>query len=205
MSKYRARRRADAQQVLDEFEDWPLRDRSVQANTARVYAHRVVASVGWQAAPVENSLSALTPTKALDWVNLEARRACRPSTLRKQLTMLRSFLRFCHRSGRIDTDFSALVPRATVWRLSSIPDPVPEGTFQSVLESLDERSPQGLRGRAVLLLLPGLGVAARGDHRTPTLGCRPRLIGPGRPRPRFMLTILAKQARRDRARRDRST
>ena len=41
MSKYRARRRADAQQVLDGFEDWLLRERSVQANTARVYADRM--------------------------------------------------------------------------------------------------------------------------------------------------------------------
>ena len=42
MSKYRARRRTDAQQVLDEFEDWLLRERSVQANTARAYADRIV-------------------------------------------------------------------------------------------------------------------------------------------------------------------
>ncbi|WP_186313769.1 tyrosine-type recombinase/integrase [Kocuria marina] len=158
MTKHRARRRADAQQVLDEFVDWLLRERSVQANTASVYADRIVGFVGWLPAPVEESLSALTPTKVLEWVNLEAKQPRKPSTLRKQLVMLRSFLGFCHRTGRIDTDFSAVVPHAAGWRLSSIPDPVPEGTIQAVLDSLDERSPKGLRDRAVLLLLTGLGL-----------------------------------------------
>lgn len=158
MSKYRARRRTDAQQVLDEFEDWLLRERSVQANTARAYADRIVGFVGWLPAPVEESLSVLTPTTVLEWVNLEAKQDMKPSTLRKQLVMLRSFLRFCHRTGRIDTDFSAVVPHAAGWRLSSIPDPVPEGTIQKVLDSLDEHSPKGLRDRAVLLLLTGLGL-----------------------------------------------
>lgn len=158
MSKYRARRRTDAQQVLDEFEDWLLRERSVQANTARAYADRIVGFVGWLPAPVEESLSVLTPTTVLEWVNLEAKQDMKPSTLRKQLVTLRSFLRFCHRTGRVDTDFSAVVPHAAGWRLSSIPDPVPEGTIQKVLDSLDEHSPKGLRDRAVLLLLTGLGL-----------------------------------------------
>lgn len=158
MTKHRARRRADAQQVLDDFEDWLLRERSVQANTARVYADRIVGFVGWLPAPVEDSLSALTPTKVLEWVQLEAKQPRKPSTLRKQLVMLRSFLGFCHRTGRIDTDFSAVVPYAAGWRLSSIPDPVPEGTIQKVLDSLDEHSPKGLRDRAVMLLLTGLGL-----------------------------------------------
>lgn len=158
MSKYRARRRTDAQQVLDEFEDWLLRERSVQANTASAYADRIVGFVGWLPAQVEESLSVLTPTTVLEWVNLEAKQDMKPSTLRKQLVMLRSFLRFCHRTGRVDTDFSAVVPHAAGWRLSSIPDPVPEGTIQKVLNSLDEHSPKGLRDRAVLLLLTGLGL-----------------------------------------------
>lgn len=158
MSKYRARRRADAQQVLDEFEDWLLRERSVQANTARVYADRIVSFVGWLPAPVEESLSVLTPTMVLEWVNLEAKQGMKPSTLRKQLVMLRSFLGFCHRTGRVDADYSTVVPHAAGWRLSSIPDPVPEGTIQKVLDSFDERSPKGLRDRAVVLLLTGLGL-----------------------------------------------
>lgn len=97
MSKYRERRRGDAQQVLEEFEDWLLRERSVQESTARVYADRVVGFLEWLPAPVEESLRALTPATVMEWVNLAAKRGQKPSTLRKQLVMLRSFLRFCHR------------------------------------------------------------------------------------------------------------
>lgn len=161
MSKYRKRQRGDAQQVLEEFEDWLLRERSVQENTARVYVDQIIGFIGWLPAPVEESLRSLTPAAILEWVNLAAGQGLKPSTLRKQLVMLRSFLRFCHRTGRVSSDFSAVVPHAAGWRLSTIPDPVPEGTVQTLLDSLDLQAPKGLRDRAILLLLTRLGLRAR--------------------------------------------
>lgn len=158
MSEYRERRRGDAQQVLEEFEDWLLRERSVTESTARVYADRVVGFLAWLPAPAEESLRALTPATVMEWVNLAAKRGQKPSTLRKQLVMLRSFLRFCHRTGRVGQDLAGVVPNAAGWRLSSIPDPVPEGTVQELLDSLDLQAPKGLRDRAILLLLTGLGL-----------------------------------------------
>ena len=96
----------------------------------------------------------------IGWVNLEAVRGLKASTLGKQMVMLRSFLKFCHRSARTGQDFSGVVPNAAAWRLSSIPDPVPAGAIEALFESLDLRSPKGLRDRAILLLLTGLGLRA---------------------------------------------
>lgn len=53
-----------------------------------------------------------------------------------------------------------MVPHAAEWRLSSIPDPVPAGTIETLFGSLDSRSPKGLRDRAILLLPTGLGLRA---------------------------------------------
>ena len=160
MAIHREQRRADARDVLDEFEMWLLRERSAQERTAAAYSARVAGFAEWLPAPTEHSLGQLTAATVIEWVNLEAVRGLKASTLGKQMVMLRSFLQFCHRSGRTGQNFSGVVPHAAAWRLSSIPDPVPAGTIEALFDSLDLRSSKGLRDRAILLLLTGLGLRA---------------------------------------------
>ncbi|MBK7723442.1 MAG: site-specific integrase [Austwickia sp.] len=122
---HRDQRRADVRDVLDEFEKWLLQERSAQECTAAAYTARVAAFVEWLPAPVEESLGKLTAAMVIEWVNLEAARGLKASTLGKQLVMLRSFLQYAHRCGRMRQELSGVVPHAAAWRLSSIPDPVP--------------------------------------------------------------------------------
>ncbi len=157
---HRDQRRADARIVLDDFEAWLLRERSVQERTAAAYTACVAGFAEWLAAPIDQSLRKLTAAAVIEWVNLEAARGLKVSTLGRQMVMLRSFLQFCHRSDRTTQDFSAVVPNAAAWRLSSVPDPVPAGTIESLFDSLDLCSAKGLRDRAILLLLTGLGLRA---------------------------------------------
>lgn len=160
MAIHRDQRREDVCEVLDEFGAWLLRERSTQERTAAAYTARVAGFVEWLPAPIDRSLRELTATTVIEWVNLEAARGLKASTLGKQMVMLRSFLQFCHRSVRTGQDFSGVVPHAAAWRLSSIPDPVPAGTIEALFASLDLRSAKGLRDRAILLLLTGLGLRA---------------------------------------------
>ncbi|NLH70659.1 MAG: tyrosine-type recombinase/integrase [Brooklawnia sp.] len=157
---HRDQRRADARVVLDEFEKWLLRERSAQERTAAAYTARVAGFVEWLPAPVDRSLRTLTAARVIEWVNLEAGRGLKASTLGKQLVMLRSFLQYAHRSGRTGQDLAGVVPHAAAWRLSSIPDPVPAGTIEALFNTLDLHSAKGLRDRAILLLLTGLGLRA---------------------------------------------
>jgi integrase/recombinase XerD len=157
---HRDQRRADVRGVLDEFEGWLLRERSAQERTAVAYTARVAAFVEWLPAPVDQSLRKLTAATVIEWVNLEAARGWKASTLGKQLVMLRSFLQYCHRCGRTGQDLSRVVPHAAAWRLSSIPNPVPAGTIEALFNTLDLRSAKGMRDRAILLLLTGLGLRA---------------------------------------------
>ncbi|MDR0782298.1 MAG: site-specific integrase [Propionibacteriaceae bacterium] len=160
MAIHREQRRADARDVLDSFERWVLRERSAQQGTAAVYTARVAGFVEWLPSPTKHSLRVLTAATVTEWVNLEATRGWKASTLGKQMVMLRSFLRYCHRSGLTGQDLSGVVPHAAAWRLSSIPESVPTGTIEALFDSLDLRSPKGLRDRAILLLLTGLGLRA---------------------------------------------
>lgn len=157
---HRDQRRADVRVVLDEFEVWLLRERSVQERTAAAYTACVAGFVEWLAAPVDQSLRMLTAAMVIEWVNLEAARGLKSSTLGRQMVMLRSFLQSCHRSARTGQNFSGVVPHAAAWRLSLIPEPVPAGTIEALFDSLDVRSAKGLRDRAILLLLTGLGLRA---------------------------------------------
>lgn len=116
---HRDQRRVDARVVLDEFEGWLRRERSTQDRTAAAYTARVAGFVEWLTAPVEDSLRKLTAAMVIEWVNLEAARGLKASTLGKQMVMLRSFLQFCHRTGRTGRDFVDVVPHAAAWRLSS--------------------------------------------------------------------------------------
>ena len=101
MVVHRDQRRADVRDVLDEFERWLLQERSAQECTAAAYTARVAAFVEWLPAPVEESLRKLTAAMLIEWVDLEAARGLKASTLGKQLVMLRSFLQYAHRSGRM--------------------------------------------------------------------------------------------------------
>lgn len=160
MAIHRDQRRADVGVALGEFETWLLRERSARERTAAAYTARVAGFAEWIGAPIDQSLRKLTAATVIEWVNLEAARGLKASTLGKQMVMLRSFLQFCHRSSRTAQDFSAVVPNAAAWRLSQVPDPVPAGTIEALFDSLDLRSPKGLRDRAMLLLLTGLGLRA---------------------------------------------
>lgn len=133
MVVHRDQRRADVRDVLDEFKRWLLQERSAQECTAAAYTARVAAFVEWLPAPVEESLRKLTAAMLIEWVDLEAARGLKASTLGKQLVMLRSFLQYAHRSGRVGQDLSGVVPHAAAWRLSSIPDPVPAGTIEATV------------------------------------------------------------------------
>jgi hypothetical protein len=69
---HRERRCVDVRGVLDEFEGWLLRERSVQERTAGAYVARVAGFVAWLPTPTEESLRCLTAARVVEWVNLEA-------------------------------------------------------------------------------------------------------------------------------------
>lgn len=65
------------------------RGRSAQERTAAAYTARVAGFAEWLPAPIDQSLRKLTAATVVEWVNLEAARELKASTLGKQLSYLR--------------------------------------------------------------------------------------------------------------------
>jgi integrase/recombinase XerD len=78
---------------------------------------------------------------------------------RNRLTsQTRLFLRFLQWEGIIDADLTRVVPKLPHWRLASIPRHLPWERVRALIDSIDTRTPWGLRDRAVLLLIAMLGI-----------------------------------------------
>ena len=75
-------------------------------------------------------------------------------------TVLRSFLNFLFRDGRIAVKLAAAVPTVAGWRLSELPRFLEAAEVEKVLRSCDRRRKTGKRDYAILLLLARLGLRA---------------------------------------------
>jgi site-specific recombinase XerD len=72
----------------------------------------------------------------------------------------RSFLRYLHYKGLVDTDLSIAVPKVARWSLATLPKHLPAAQVQQVLCSCDRTTPLGRRDYSILLLLARLGLRA---------------------------------------------
>ena len=83
-----------------------------------------------------------------------------PSSAQLMVTALRSFLRFLHEQGEIDTNLAAAVPTVARWRFTELPKFLKLEETQRLLQSCAQNTVIGKRDYAVLLLLSGLGLRA---------------------------------------------
>lgn len=98
----------------------------------------------------------------------EAKRSSRPH-VKTMTTALRGYLRFLAAAGLCRPGLDYAVPTIPQWRLSALPRYLPASTVEQVIASCDLTKPQGIRDRAILLLLARLGLRA-GDVLTMRLG-----------------------------------
>lgn len=71
---------------------------------------------------------------------------------------LRSFLRYLHYKGLVDTDLSIAVPKVACWALSTLPKHLSAVQVRQVLRHCDRSTARGRRNHAILLLLARLGL-----------------------------------------------
>lgn len=75
-------------------------------------------------------------------------------------TALRAYLRFLATQGACKPDLDYAVPTVAQWRLSSLPRYISEEKVERVIASCSDQTHQGVRDRAILLLLARLGLRA---------------------------------------------
>lgn len=79
-------------------------------------------------------------------------------TAKRQVTTLRSLLRFLHVSGRVEVDLSAAVLAAAGWRDAGVAKGLTEAELAALLSACDPERPAGRRDLALVLLLVRLGL-----------------------------------------------
>jgi site-specific recombinase XerD len=93
-------------------------------------------------------------------VILDRIRGCRPAYAKTMLVSLRVYLRFLATSGACQAGLDHALPSVAEWRLSSLPRYLDAAQATRLIDSCEKNGPQGLRDRAIVLLLIRLGLRA---------------------------------------------
>jgi integrase/recombinase XerD len=138
-----------------EFQDWLRHHRGISERTVDRHGRMVMRLL-----PGLGNDPGMYDAKIIRRVVLtEARRSSRPY-LKTMTTALRGYLRFlaAHRVCRPWLDRA--VPTIPQWRLSALPRYLPPADIERLIASCDLTKLQGIRDKAILLLLARLGLRA---------------------------------------------
>ena len=90
-------------------------------------------------------------------VILDQIRGCRPAHAKKIVDRFGSILRFLATSGACQPGLDHTLPAVAEWKLSSLPRYLDGQQVARLIDSCSKDGQQGLRDRAIVLLLLGLG------------------------------------------------
>jgi site-specific recombinase XerD len=113
---------------------------------------RMLPSLGTNAA----EYSAASVRRAI----LDQIRGFRPAHAKTFVGALRVYLRFLATNGECQPGLDHMLPTIAEWRLSSLPRYLDANQATRLLETCSKDGPQGLRDRAIILLLLRLGLRA---------------------------------------------
>ena len=149
--------RTAVQCLTERYRRHLLDDQGLAESTVVNYAWHVQKFLSEQFGAGAVNLISLQAQDAITFIRHTARDH---STRHAQLLVaaLRSFFRFLHYQGEIETDLAPALPNVANWALSSLPKYISAGAVQRVLDQCDRQTAVGRRNYAVLLLLARLGM-----------------------------------------------
>lgn len=145
-----------ARELLDDLRAFLLEERRVSGMTATRYIGFVQAFLHRRfgdAVPKVEELKLDDLTGFLLAVNQAT-----PGQVSLAATVLRTFGRFLLARGVAQRDISLGLPRATRWRLASLPERLTHPEVESLLSSQDRRTEAGKRDYALLMIFARLGL-----------------------------------------------
>jgi site-specific recombinase XerD len=150
-------RRSPAQCIAEEYRTFLQIDRGFAAKTVENYTRYVESFLTDRFGGRGADLQQLKVTEIIEFVQRTARD--RNKIYAKGLVIaLRSFLRYLHYRGTIETDWATSLPVVAHWRLTGLPKRLPQGAVEKILAQCDPETALGRRDRAILLLLARLGL-----------------------------------------------
>lgn len=147
-------------EVLSAFERHLRSERGRSENTVRAYTRDVQAFLDDLGAHDDDALRTVTLADLRGWLGAVARGGAARSTLARTSASLRTFFRWCQRTGRVEHDPSLRL--AAPKRQRTLPPVLAQRSAASLLEvaavAADDDDPVHLRDRAALELLYGTGI-----------------------------------------------
>jgi site-specific recombinase XerD len=140
---------------LGAFRDWLLRHRGLALATVDRHNRlisRMLSALGTDTAQYN---AALVRKVILDQI-----RGCRPAHAKTKVGALRAYLRFLAANGACPPGLDQALPTVAEWKLSSLPRYLGAEQAVKLINSCSRNGPQGLRDRAIILLLIRLGLRA---------------------------------------------
>jgi integrase/recombinase XerD len=145
----------EAPSPLNSFRDWLLSHRGLALPTVDRHLRLVT-----QMLPALGDNPAAYNAAYVRKVILDRIRDCRPANAKTMVGALRVYLRFLATSGACQAGLDHALPCVAEWRLSSLPRYLDAAQAARLIDSCEKNGPQGLRDRAIVLLLIRLGLRA---------------------------------------------
>ncbi len=142
------------QPMLQDFRDWLSFNRGLRKPTIDKYVRLVNALL-----PALGENPALYDAKKIRQVVFKEIDRCSRAQAKTIITALRSYLRYLAAKGQCVSLVDA-VPAVAEWKLSSLPRYIDSDSITRLIDSCDLNTVQGVRDRAILLLLSRLGFRA---------------------------------------------
>jgi integrase/recombinase XerD len=145
----------EAPALLCAFRDWLLCHRGLAQVTVARHERlitRMLPSLGTDTAGYS---AASVRSVILDQI-----RGCRPAHAKTIVGALRVYLRFLATSGACQPGLDHMLPTVAEWKLSSLPKYLDAHQVDRLVGNCSKDGPQGLRDRAIVLLLLRLGLRA---------------------------------------------
>jgi integrase/recombinase XerD len=148
--------------LIDEYSSYLLTERGLASTSVAVYIAHAQRFLEHTCPAGRRDLKALAAPIIRAFITREARRYRTSKAASLLAVTARSLLRFAHYRGLIDRSLAIAVPAVATWSMASIPRALPVKAVRRVIaESRGQRTPCGLRDRAIMLLLSRLGLRAR--------------------------------------------
>ena len=150
--------RSAGDDLLDEYEQFLVKERGLQASTARGY-YRSYAKKFLSHRFDSNSLelSCLSANDITGFILHESETSS-VGTTKLMVSVVRSLLRFLNLRGDLQNDLVGAVPAVAGWRQAGVPKFISPRELQQLLKSCDRRTQVGRRNFAIMLLLARLGL-----------------------------------------------
>ena len=145
--------------TLEGFEDYlrDVRGLALSTRTSSVTGARLF--IDWLRNRYgEDALDSLVGTDVLEYISERLSQYTSRSSRGHVCSQTRGFLKYLYASGTITTDLTRTVPRVSTPRLASLPQGLPWKEVRAMIDSIDTCHPDGLRDKAILLLLAMLGL-----------------------------------------------